>query len=61
MGWLELNLVFIEPGRRAYLLTWWSWTLVRRMNQFNVLGLPDHAVKEGGERIKAAWKNRTLD
>jgi predicted ATPase with chaperone activity len=42
-------------------LTWWSWTLVRRMNQFNVLGLPDHAVKEGGERIKAAWKNRTLD
>jgi magnesium chelatase family protein len=28
------------------------------MNQFNVLGLPDNAVKESRERIKAALKNR---
>ncbi len=27
------------------------------MNQFNVVGLPDNAVKESRERIKAALKN----
>lgn len=35
-----------------------------RMNDFNVAGLPDNAVKESRERIKSALRNcgfRTLD